>query len=403
MPYFNYTLHATHAADASYWERRAFVNAWWAIGRDDERWTPPRYGTFRRELAPRRNDHLARLEAMLLYVEALYRTGLRRSRTDQQEIPLTSILEKPLAAAVALFDPRRDDATAYLAELKLADDAEAFERLYDRLEEALSDAGIQRLIGPVGLSPYLDRGLLVDSWDAWPPQHTPTNPPYLPELLERRARVRQVGRLYHVMVGEEAARMAASRGGLSVNGAVAVRPFEVARLAGELLPLLVAAVDDGCGFAPPDAAEAAYLLRAAGPAAFGGLAEVDGAPVGFVLLAPDMAGRLRAARGGRPLWGRAALALGDRRPVGAGRLLFGGVLPAWRGRGVGSALWGWALASARSRGWQSLSVGPIWSPRRSSRVPTTDPEPAAAAFLTARGAVAGQTAGQTYHVLEWTF
>ena len=123
MPYFNYSLHAPPAAGASFWERRTFVHAWWAIAREDERWTPPRYGALRRELDPRRNDHLARLEAALLRVEALYRTGVRRSRTDQQEIPLTSVLERPLAAAVALIDPRRAGRAAHLGLLQLADDA----------------------------------------------------------------------------------------------------------------------------------------------------------------------------------------------------------------------------------------------------------------------------------------
>jgi GNAT superfamily N-acetyltransferase len=390
LPYFNYTLHAPTAAGASFWERRAFVNAWWAIGREDERWTPPRYDPFRHELDPRRNNHLARLDAALIRVEALYRTGVRRARTDQQEIPLTSVLERPLAAALALLDPRRRDGVAHLALLKLADDAEAFNRLYYHLVEALAEAEIHRIVGPVGLSPHLSRGALVDAWNAWPPQHTPTNPPYLPEILERRGRVAQVGRLYEVAVVEGSKGEAASLG--------AIQPFDVGRLAGDLLPLLAVATDDG-GFPPPDAAEAAYLLRLIGAGAVGGLAQVDGAPAGFVLLAPDQAGRLRAARGGRAWWGRAALALGGGRPATAGRLLFGGVRPAWRGRGVGSALWGWALAEARARGWRSLTVGPVWSPRRTGRVPAADLPPAAAAFLSARGAVARQT----YHLYEWSF
>ena len=392
MPYFNYSLHAP-AAEASYWERRAFVNAWWAIGREDERWTPPPYGALRRELDPRRNDHLARLGAALIRVEALHRTGVRRSRTDQQEIPLTSVLERPLAAAVALVDSRRAGRAGHLGLLHLADDREAFDRLYYHLVETLTEANIHRIVGPVGLSPYLGRGALVDSWNAWPPQHTPNNPPYLPEMLERRGQVVQVGRLYEVAVGEEAAGTAAGRSGAAVRG------FDVARLAEELLPLLVAALDDGGGFAPPDAAEAAYLLRTIGPGAVGGLAEIDDTPAGFVLLAPDEAGRLRAARGGRPLWGRAALASGSGRPVATGRLLFGGVLPAWRGRGVGAALWAWAVAQARARGWWTLAVGPVWSPRRVSRLPAAGPEPVAAAFLRARGAVARQT----YQVYEWSF
>ena len=396
MPYFNYSLHAADANDASFWERRAFVNAWWKIGREDERWTPPPYSPLRRALDARHNDHLARLGTALIRVEALYRTGVRRGRTDQQEIPLTSVLERPLAAALALLDPRRRDRVAHLALLQLADDAEALDRLYYHLVEALADAEIHRLAGPVGLSPHLGRGALVDSWNAWPPQHTPTNPPYLPELLERRGRVAQVGRLYEVRVDGE------GTGGAAITedaARAAIQSFDVARLAGDLLPLLAAATDDGGGFAPPDATEAAYLLQATGPGAVGGLAERDGAPVGFVLLAPDAAGRLRAARGGRPLWGRAVLALGQDRPVAAGRLLFGGVLPAWRGRGVGAALWGWAWATAQARGWRTLTIGPVWSPRRTSRVPAADPQAAAAAFLIARGAVARQT----YHLYEWSF
>lgn len=390
MPYFNYDLHTAGTATASHWERRAFVNAWWAIGQEDERWTPPRYPLLGQALNPRRNAHLARLSAALVHVTALYRTGVSRSRTDQQEIPLTSILERPLAAAVVAVDPRRRDATAHLGLPRLAADAEALDRLYYHLVETLGEEGYHRVVGPVGLSPHLDSGALVDSWDAWPPQHTPNNPPYLPEMLERRGRVAHIGRLYELAVGEEDAG--------AVVGQMAVRGFDVARLAGELLPLLVAAVDDG-GFAPPDTAEADYLLRTIGPRVLGGLAEIDGAPAGFVLLAADEAGRLRAARGGRPLWGRATLALAGGRPVGAGRLLFGGVLPAWRGRGVGSALWAWAIAQARSRGWRTLAVGPVWSPRRVSRVPAADPESAAAAFLRARGAVARQT----YHLYEWSF
>jgi hypothetical protein len=55
------------------------------------------------------------------------------------------------------------------------------DRLYYHLVRAIN-AEIHRIVGPVGLSPHLGRAL-ADSWDAWPPQHTPTNPP---AGLERR-------------------------------------------------------------------------------------------------------------------------------------------------------------------------------------------------------------------------
>ena len=385
MPYFNYTLHAVDASQASYWERRAFIQAWWAIAKEDSRWTPPLYSSLRRELNPQANALLARLGASLIYIDALHRTGVRRSRTDQQEIPLTSVLERPLAAAVAMIDPRRKGKTAHLGLLHLATDREAFDRLTYYLVETLSGEGYRRFIGPVGLSPHLGSGILVDSWDARPPRHTPANPPYLPEAIERRLNVLQTGRLYHVAVTGQ---MEEEEAGVPP----AVRPFDVGRLAGDLLPLLVAATENPvAGFPPPDATEAAFLLRQIGPSATGGLVERDGAPVGFVLLAPDDAGRLRAARGGRPLWGRAWLALSGRRPSRAGRLMFGAVVPQARGQGIGRQLWAWAVAEGRARGWATLTVGPVWLPQQG--------ESAAAAFLARRGAVARQT----YRLYETTF
>ncbi|MCW5865275.1 MAG: hypothetical protein KIT52_19460, partial [Anaerolineae bacterium] len=282
MPYFNYDVHAVDAGAASWWERRAFAGAWWALGREDDRWTPPRYTAFRRELNPAHNDYLARQAARLVTIDALHRTGVSRSRTDQQEIPLTSVLERPLVAALAAADPRRRDQTAHLGLLHTAGDAEALERLFDYLTETLGEDDTHRIIGPVGLSPHLGGGVLADAWDAAPPQHTPTNPPYLPEMLERDAGVLQTGRLYAVDV----AGGYPAGGWGEVNG-VTVEAFAVARLAEDLLPLLIAATENPvAGFPPPDAAEAAFLLRQAGPGAVGGLAVVAGAPAGFVLLAP---------------------------------------------------------------------------------------------------------------------
>lgn len=388
MPYFNYSVHAQEAGAASYWERRAFLNACWAIYRDDARWTPPPYGRLLRELDPRHNDHLARLHATLIHIDALHRTGVRRSRTDQQEIPLTSVLERPLAAATAIVDPRRKDQTAHLALAHLSNDQEAFDRLYYFLIEHLPDFNCRHLIGPVGLSPHLDSGILVDGWGEWPPLHTPGNPPYQPELIERRLRPFQEGRLYQANVPALPA---------ATPGPATIRPLDPSRLAGDLLPLLVAATDNPvAAFPPPDAAEAALILRMLNPAALtGSVAEMDGEVVGFVLLGPDTAGRLRATRGGRPAWRRAMVvaqaALSGRFRVTAGRLFFGAVRPEWRRRGIGAQLWEHALSGARDQGWESLIIGPIWWPKSG--------EPAAAAFL--KGRAAG--APQAYRLYDRSF
>jgi GNAT superfamily N-acetyltransferase len=209
-------------------------------------------------------------------------------------------------------------------------------------------------VTPVGLSPHLGSGALVDSWNEWPPRHTPGNPPYLPELLGRRLRPLQDARLYRVAVPPEPP--------LVPPGRAAVRSFDPARLAADLLPLLVAATENPvAGFPPPDAAEAAFILRRLGlisPAAY--LAEVDYTPVGFVLAQRDtLPDRRRWALGRRWAAGR-RLALSAAR---AGRVIFGAVLPDWRGQGIGRQLWQRTLRDARERGWETLTLGPIWQPR----------------------------------------
>jgi GNAT superfamily N-acetyltransferase len=377
MPYFNYRVIAVDAATASYSERRAFLNAWWSLYGDDSRWTPPDFKWLQRAVNPRHNSHLSRLEASLIHVEALYRTGLRRGRTDQQEIPLTSVLEKPLATATAIVDPRRRDRTAHLALLQLANDEEAFDTLYYHLVEWLSAAGCRRIIGPTGLSPYLETGVLVDNWAEWPPQWTPGNPPYLPDLMERRFRRFQTGRLYHATVPATLPDLA--------PGLVSLQSFDVLGLAKELLPLLASAVENSsAGFPKPDADEASLILNQLNPPALiGGLALVDETPVGFVLLGPDGAGRLRASRGGKSLWGWVRLTITRHRPVASGRLYFTAVLPPWRRQGIGRKLWQWAFRAARFQGWDQLAIGPVWSHPGG---PT-----AAEAFLSRYGAAPRQT------------
>lgn len=380
MPYFNYSIHARDAGSASYWDRRAFLKAWGSLYKDDSRWTPPDYGRLRRELDPRQNAHLARLETTLITIDAMHRTGLNRSRTDQQEIPLTSVFERILVAAVMVIDPRRKGKTAHLALPHFASDKEAFDVLYYHLVETLSARGYHRVITPTGLSPHLGSGLLVDSWDERPPLHTPSNPPYLPELIETRFRPMQEGRLYNIDLPAQLPERTA--------GPAAIQPFDPSRLATDLLPLLAAATENPtAAFPPPDAAEAAFLLRVLGQKnMFGLLAEVNGEAAGFVLAGPD--DNRQWSRRGLP--GVMARPSGTQRRLG-GRVFFAGVLPGWRQQGIGAQLWEALHLRAVASQWQTLVAGPLWRPAGG--------ESAAEAFLARRGAVPRQT----YRLYERSF
>jgi GNAT superfamily N-acetyltransferase len=377
MPFFNYHATVVPAAEASRWQRRTWLHAWWSLYAGDSRWTPPGYRDLAAALDPGRTPHLARLDATFVHFDALYRTGLGQSRPDQP-VPLSGILEQPVSAAFAILDPRRVGKTAYLALPGMVNDIEVIERLYYRVIEDLSEAGYRRLIGPVGLSPYLGSGALIDSWDRQPPLHTPSNPPYTPDLLGYKMRAFHTSRLYDVE----------SRGSQETAGLARLMLLDPLRLAADLLPLFAAATENVHAFPPPDALEASFLLRQLATGALAGLlAEVDGAPAGFALLCADAGARFRATNGGRRWPGRLRLALTGDRPVARGRLVFGGVLPAFRRRGIGSQLLAAAQHRATELGWDELSVGPVAAGS------------AAEALLLACGA----TPAQTYALYEASF
>lgn len=377
--YFN---HYTHISE-SRWERREFLHRWWRLNAGDRRWTPPPFPLLRRALVARSDEHLLRQHLAPVYVEAL--PGRPRREGEAMRGVSLALMEEPVAAALVMADPRRDDGTAYLGLLACANDEESLDRLLSASQEQAWRLGCSRLIGPVGLSPHLHTGTLVDHFDLFPPLYTPYSPPYLPDVLQTSLEVIRTTRLYTLTVDAPTVAIPTVAGTDSAGlGQVQLVPLEPARLAGDFLPLLVAApaasIEDSAGFPPPDALEARFLLDWWGYVPLvGWLALVQETPVGFVLLQPDLAGLMRWAKGGRPLWRRAWLAWRRTHPVKAGRVLAGGVLPAWRGRGIGSRLWAQTLAYAAGQGWQTLIIGPL------------EPESDAATFLTARGASAQQS------------
>jgi GNAT superfamily N-acetyltransferase len=368
--YFNYTHHI--AQDG--WERASFLSTWWRIYRGDPHWSPPFYPALRRTLNPERNPHLARFQPLLVYVEAIPRSP-RNSQVPfslgpDTGIPLHLASDQPVAAAAILRDPRRRDRTAYLSMLHCVNDAETLERLLDFVAENIGEEGYRRLVGPTGISPHLGSGMLLDHWDKPPPLHTPYNPPYLPEIVGQELDQWEHSQLYYLEIPTQAVRpKAATHPGLQLV------PLDAGRLSDDLLELFIKASGWRKEFPPPDAEEAAFLVSWVGlwPSA-GWLAQVDGRPVGYILLQPDLGPLLTRARGGRSLLWRLWLLNASRRPTRQGRLLFGGVLPAWRGQGIGTGLLQQVLSFAHQQGWVDLSAGPL---------PESSP---AGAFLMAHGA-----------------
>jgi GNAT superfamily N-acetyltransferase len=344
--YFN---HYAKIAEG-WWERRNFTLNWWRLYAGDPKLAPPYYPSLRCALEPARNSHLARLNPLFVHTEALRK---RQQSASPYVAPDGSIFDKPVAATVVLGDPRRRDNTAYLGLLRCVNDAGTLKRLMEYLLETLASRGYRRLIGPTGLSPHLDAGLLQDYWHIVPPLHTPYNPPYMPEIAGIVLRPFARSQLYYLDIPPELPPAPPNRARLL--------PLQLNRLATDLLPLLVAACPVWADFPPPDAEEATFLLRWLGRwPLYGWLAEVDAQPVGFTLLQPDLAPRLRLAKGGRNLlWRIWLLAWASRRPVRHGRVLYAAVLPDWQGQGIGYQLLHQAMLTAHRQGWQSLTFGPF--------------------------------------------
>lgn len=344
--YFNYY---TRIAESP-WERRSFLRGWWNLYADDSRHVPPYQPALQRVLRPEHTPHLARVAPSFHFVEALPGRGGRGQNA------MTSLMEETVSAAILFRAPQHDAASAYLGLLRVANDHESLERLLSAVMEGLWQQGARRLTGPTGLSPFLYSGVLHNCFDQLPPLHTAYNPPYLPDLIQRAMQPLAHSHLYRVTVPPQpAAQEAGARDDPARLSALNPR-----QLAHTQRPLMAAACDAWPHFPKPDTLETTFLLDQLGHAPImGWLARVHRQPVGFILLQPDLAASLRRANGARTLLWRLWFAWRATQPTTAGRLVFGGVLPAWRGRGVGSQLWQQALHTAQSLGWRSLTIGPV--------------------------------------------
>ncbi|MEJ2600683.1 MAG: GNAT family N-acetyltransferase [Anaerolineales bacterium] len=335
-------------------ERWRFLQTWWRLYRHERHWAAPYYPAFKEALNPESNPHLKRMEPRLVFTRGVARK--RGQNTIEGDLSpylgLGVAAEATLSCALLLYDQRRPDGSAYLALLHSQNTPSGLEGLLDFAGEELAYSGARRILGPVGISPFFNSGVLTNLWNQTPPAYAAYNPPFLPELM---GQVMEPGPVRHVY------RLPVTAGNAPVlSGPARLEPLEVKRLANDLLYLLQVACLPLEEYPAPDVLEASFLLKSIRQwPHWGWLAKVEGRPAGFVLLQPDFSPLLQRTGGGRALWQRLVLRLLSNQPTRSGRVVFGGVAPNYRRQGIARQLWQQVIRFAQLQGWESLSVGPL--------------------------------------------
>ncbi|WP_137128458.1 GNAT family N-acetyltransferase [Roseomonas sp. HF4] len=218
--------------------------------------------------------------------------------------------------------------------------------LFKAAEAWLAARGVRRVLGPINLSTHDEVGFLAEGFEQRASFLSPQNPRYFLPLAEA-AGYRPI-REYHAyrwspqapqtpLAQQFLRRAERPRPGLRLRQADRARWVHEARL---IWSLYNACFSEVWGFVPitwDEFSERATAFRSFYRPDLIRIAELQGEPVGFALLLPDVNEALARLRGRLLPFGWLRLLLGVRR-ISTGRLLLLGVRPDCIGRGVSVAL-----------------------------------------------------------------
>ena len=247
-----------------------------------------------------------------------------------------------------------------------ADDFEVARELLDRARDWLSARGMKRMRGPGGYSTATHephQGVLIDGFDTPPTVELTHNPPYYGEFLERYGLAKakdyhaywvETGDVPDERLGRLVAQVRARRG-------IETRPVNLSRVREEvdrIVEIYNEAWANNWGFLPLTDAEAEAMAAILTIVADPGLmhfASVNGQLAAVLGALPDPNVPFR------PRWNRlldSDLArvlrlLRTRRRIPHMRLMFFGIKPRYRNRGIDAILFHECLAYARRHGYRT--------------------------------------------------
>ncbi len=308
---------------------RRFVDLPWQIY-DRSRypqWVPPLRSMVREALDTKRNPFYRHADIQLFLAER-----------DGRVVGRIAAIEN------RAHNRFHEDSIGFFGFLELADDHEAADALIDAASLWLGERGLTALQGPMSPSTNHECGLLVSGFEHHPMIMTPWNPPYYEGLLEQAglAPVKDLlGYLLPLGNGfalpdriERMAEHAKAKLGLTFRSADMSRYNSEVALCWEIYN---EAWEDNWGFVPVTWEEFEFASRGLKQILrpdFAFIAEVDGVPAGFMLIAADLNRILKHVPSGRlsPLaMARIFFGIGK---VKRGRILALGVRAKYRRRGI---------------------------------------------------------------------
>jgi len=346
---------------SSRWDRERFLDVPERVFADDPAWIPP--------LRAERRAHLSRRwNPFFEHGEARFWTAWRG--------------DEPVGRISAQIDSlhleRYGEACGFFGMLDGVDDPEVFGALLETAEAWIRDQGMDRIRGPFSLSINDECGLLVAGFEHPPRILMGHHRPYYQDHLAAR----NYGPVKDLLAYRLPARFtpppAMRRLEARFGHRLAIRPLRRRHLKRELATLRALfneAWADNWGFVPftqEEFAQLGTLLRLLMPPEWVQIAELDGEPVGMIVLLPDF-NQAIADLGGRLGLRRTPRLLGRlfRLRLTRGRVALMGVQKALQGTPLGAAvayrLIGELQAAGLARGIEDVELSWILEDNRPMR------------------------------------
>jgi GNAT superfamily N-acetyltransferase len=327
-------------------ERNVFIEFPWRIYRNDPAWVPPLILERKEFLDRKRHPFYQHGDAALFLAK---RNGEIVGRIMVSDDPNYNALYQSNVGCFGLFES--------------IDDVDVAAALFDRATEWLRRRGRSEIMGPIDYSTNYVCGLLIDGFEHPPTLLTAHNPPYYVRLIEACG-FEKVTDWYAWWFDPDNAPVSRLRRLVNVRArktSMTIRPIDLRHVADEtqrLSTVFNEAWKNNWGFVPFTEAEAKHMAKEMRPIIdprMTLIAEIDNAPVAFVICVPDINVALqrlngRLTRFGLPI-GLIKL-LYHSRKIRKVRFIALGVLEKYRRAGIAETLVLQVMEEGASRGFK---------------------------------------------------